>query len=123
MSIWNQAHCPKDFQHGHFGLDVLSLQALWDGVDALGVGQDMCAALGVVHQCLDAADDGGVDAALWRLVVHATQEVEEAGEAIKLNETCDKSRERKGAHTGQVAGSNLHPHLYVYSVWYNASPH
>lgn len=93
MSVWHQAHRPEDFQHRHFGLDVLRPQALWDGVDALWVGQDVRAALGVVHQGLDAADDGGVDAALWRLVVHAAQEVEEAGEAVELNETCDEPRE------------------------------
>lgn len=91
MSVGHQAHRPENLQHRHFGLDVLCPEALWDGVDALWVGQDMCAALGVVHQGLDAANDGGVDTALWRLVVHAAQEVEEAGEAVELNEARDES--------------------------------
>lgn len=93
MSIWHQAHRPKDFQHRHFGLDVLCPQALGDDVDALRVGQDVRTALGVVHQGFNAADDGGVDAALWRLVVHAAHEVEEACEAVELDEACDKPRE------------------------------
>lgn len=90
VSIGHQAHRPKNLQHGHFGLDVLRPQALRDGVDALRVGQDVSAALRVVHQGLDAADDGGVDAALRRLVVHAAEEVEEAGEAIQFDEACDE---------------------------------
>lgn len=64
VSIGHQTHRPEDLQHGHFGLDVLRPQALRDGVDALRVGQDVGAALRVVHQGFDAADDGGVDAAL-----------------------------------------------------------
>lgn len=90
VSIWHQTYCPENLQHCHFGLDVLRPQALWDGVDALRVGQDVSTALWIVHQGLDAADDGGVDAALGRLVVHAAQEVEEAGEAVQLNKACDK---------------------------------
>lgn len=90
MPIWHQAHCPKNLQHCHFGLDVLRPEALRDGVDALRVGEDVRSALRVVHQGLDAADDGGVDAALRRLVVHAAQEVEEAGEAVQLDEARDK---------------------------------
>lgn len=50
----------------------------------------MSTALRVVHQGLDAANNGGVYAALRRLIVHAAQEVEEAGEAIQLNKACDK---------------------------------
>ena len=50
----------------------------------------MSSALRVVHQGLDAANDRGVDAALGRLVVTAAQEVEEAGEAVQLDEACDK---------------------------------
>lgn len=90
VAIWHQAHRPKNLQYCHFGLEVLCPEALWDGIDALRVGQDMRTALRVVHQCLDAPDDGGVDAALWRLVVHAAQEVEEAGEAVQLDETRNK---------------------------------
>ncbi len=90
VSIGHQAHRPKNFQHRHFGLDVLCPQALRDGVDALWVGQDVRAALGVVHQGLDTADDGGVDTALWCLVVHAAEEVEEAGEAVELDEASDE---------------------------------
>lgn len=90
MSIGHQAHRPQNLQHCHFRLDVLRPKALWDGVDALWMGQDVSAALRVVHQGLDTADNRGVDAALRRLVVHAAQEVEEAGEAIQLNKACDK---------------------------------
>lgn len=54
------------------------------------MGQDVSAALRVVHQGLDATDDGGVDTTLRGLVVHAAQEVEEASEAIQLNEACNK---------------------------------
>lgn len=54
------------------------------------MGQHVRAALRVVHQGFDTADDRRVDAAFWRLVVHTAQEVEEAGEAVQLNEACDK---------------------------------
>jgi len=64
VAVGHQAHRPEDLQHRHFGLDVLRPQALRDGVDALRVGEDVGAALRVVHQRLDAADDGGVHAAL-----------------------------------------------------------
>lgn len=100
VSVRHQTHGPQDLQHRHFGLDVFRPQALRDGVDALRVGQDVGAALRVVHQGLDAADDGGVDAALGRLVVHAAQEVEEAGEAVQLDEARDEpgaGREEKQA--------------------------
>lgn len=90
VSVGDQTHSPKNLQHRNFGLDVLRPQALWDGVDALWMSQHVRTALRVVHQGLDAADDGGVDAALWRLVVHAAQEVEEAGKAVQFDEACDK---------------------------------
>lgn len=90
VSIRHQAHGPENLQHCHFGLDILCPQALWDGVDALWVSQHVSTALRVVHQGLDTADDRRVDPALWRLVVHAAQEVEEAGEAIQFNEARNK---------------------------------
>lgn len=111
MSIWHQAHRPEDFQHCHFGLDVLRPQALGDGVDALRVGQDVRTTLGVVHQGLDAANDGGVDAALRRLVVHAAQEVEEAGEAVELDEACDEPREGEKGKQAQFE-SKVKPKEY-----------
>lgn len=64
MAVRYQAESAQDLQHGHLGLDVILAQALGDGVDALRVGQDVRSALRVVHQRFDAADDGGVDAAL-----------------------------------------------------------
>lgn len=90
MSVRYQANCTQYLQHRHFGFDVLRPQALRDGVDALRVGQHVRAALRVVHQSLDAANDGGVDAALRRLVVHAAQEVEQAGEPVQFDEACDE---------------------------------
>lgn len=56
----------------------------------------MGAPLRVVHQGLDAADDGGVHAALGRLVVHAAEEVEQAGEAVQLDEARDEPGGREG---------------------------
>lgn len=50
----------------------------------------MCSTLRIVHESLDAADDRSVDAALRGLVIHAAKEVEEASEAIQLNEARHK---------------------------------
>lgn len=90
MAVRYQAQGTQDLQHGHLGLDVVLAQALGDGVDALRVGQDVRSALRVVHQRLDAADDGGVDAALRRLEVHALQEVQQTREAVQLDEARHK---------------------------------
>jgi len=64
VSSGHQANSTHDLQNSHFGLDVVLAEALGDGVDAHGVGQHMGSALGVVHQGFDAADDGGMYAAL-----------------------------------------------------------
>lgn len=96
VAIGHQAHCAQDLQHCHFGLDVVLPQALGDGIDALRVGQHMGSTLRVVHQGLDAADDRGVHAALRRLVVHAPQEIEQAGEAVELNEARHKPGRWRG---------------------------
>lgn len=93
MSTRDKTDSPQNLQHSHFGLDVLRAQTLWDGVDALRMGQDMSTALGVVHQSFDATDDRRVHATLGRLVVHASQEVQEAGEPIKLDEASYKPKD------------------------------
>lgn len=90
MSVGDQTQRAKDLQHCHLCLDVLGAQTLGDGVDALGVGQHMGTALRIVHQGLNAANDRCVDPTLRRLVVHAVQEVKEAGEAVQLDEARDK---------------------------------
>lgn len=57
----HQTHSPHNLQHCHLGLDVLRGQALSNDVDALGVREDVGAALRVVHQSFDAADQRRVD--------------------------------------------------------------
>ena len=79
VASWHQTDSTHDLQHRHLGLDILSGQALGDDVDALCVGEHMGAALGVVHQGLDAADQRRVDLGLGGVVVHALQEVQDAG--------------------------------------------
>lgn len=50
------------------------------------MSQDMSPPLGVVHQCLDTPYNGCVYTALWGLIVHALQEVQQTAQAIQLNE-------------------------------------
>lgn len=83
----HQADGAHDLQHGHLGFDVLRGQALGDDVDALGVGEDVGAALRVVHQGFDAADQGRVDLGFGGLVVHGLQEVQDARQAIQVDES------------------------------------
>lgn len=83
----NQAHSAHDLQHGHLGLDVLCGQALGYDVDALRVREDVGAALRVVHQGFDAADQRRVDLRFCGLVVHALQEVQDARQAIQVDKT------------------------------------
>lgn len=83
---WHQTHSTHDLQHRHFGLDVLSCQALGNDVDALCVGEHVGAALGVIHQGLDAANQGRVDLGLSGLIVHALQEVQDAGQTVQVDE-------------------------------------
>lgn len=64
MPVRHQANSAQDLQYSHFGLDVVLAEALGDSVNALGMGQYMSTALGVVHQGFNAADDGGMYAAL-----------------------------------------------------------
>lgn len=94
MPVGHQANSAQDLQHSHFGLDVVLAEALGDSVDALGVGQYMGTALGVVHQGFDAADNGCMYAALWGFIVHAPQEVQKTRQAIQLNEACHKPKGR-----------------------------
>lgn len=61
MPSRHQTDSSHDLQHCHFSLDVFCGQALGDDVDALRVREDMGAALRVVHQSLDAADQRCVD--------------------------------------------------------------
>lgn len=59
------------------------------------MGQDMRPSLGIVHQGLDASYNGCVYTALWGLIIHALQEVQQACQAIQLNKPCYKSEDRK----------------------------
>lgn len=86
----HQAHGAHDLQHGHFGLDVLRRQALGDDVDALRVREDVGASLGVVHQRLDAADQRRVYLRFGGLIVHALQEVQDARQAVQVDEAGHK---------------------------------
>lgn len=70
----------------HLGLDVLCRQALRDDVDALRVFQDVTSALRVVHQSFQAADHRRVDLGLGRLVVHGLEEVQDARQAVQVQE-------------------------------------
>lgn len=92
MASGHETHSAHDLQHGHLGLDVLSGQALGDDVDALRVRQHMGTALRVVHQCLDAADERGVDLRLRRLVVHRLQEVQDARQTVQIDEPRHKPK-------------------------------
>lgn len=83
----HQANGAHDLQHGHLGFDVLRGQALGDDVDALRVGEHVGAALRVVHQSFDAADQGRVDLGFCGLVVHGLQEVQDARQAIQVDES------------------------------------
>lgn len=82
----HEAHGTQDLQHGHLGLAVLCAEALRDGADGLGLRQHVGPPLRVVHQRLDAADEGGVDAALAGGMVHAPEEIQQAGQALQLDE-------------------------------------
>jgi len=46
--------------------------------------------LGVVHQSLDATNEGGVDATFAGGVVHAPEEIQQTGQTLQLNEACHK---------------------------------
>lgn len=83
----NQANGAHDLQDRHLGFNVLRGQALSDDVDALWVREDVGSALRVVHQSFDAADQGRVDLRFRGLVVHGLQEVQDARQAIQVNET------------------------------------
>jgi hypothetical protein len=50
----------------------------------------MCPPLGVVHQGLDAANKGGVDAALTSGMVHAPEKIQQTGQTLQLNEAGHK---------------------------------
>lgn len=95
MPARHQTHGAHDLQHRHLGLDVLCGQALGDDVDALRVREDVGAALRVVHQGFDAADQRRVDLRFRGLVVHALQEVQDARQAIQVDETSHKPVKRE----------------------------
>lgn len=50
----------------------------------------MSSTLRVVHQCFDAADEGCVNLGLCGFIVHALQEVQDAGKTIQVYKTSDK---------------------------------
>lgn len=79
--------------HTHLGLNVFSGETLSDDNDALTVAQNMSSALGIIHQSLDAADEGGVQLRFGGVVVHGLEEVEDAGEAVQLDEACHEAEE------------------------------
>lgn len=89
----DETHGSQDLQHGHFGAYVLGLEALSDNVDARGVSEDVGAALSVVHQSLDAADQRGVDLRLARLVLHVLQEVQQTRQTVLIDEAGHKTAE------------------------------
>lgn len=92
MASGHKAHCTQNFQHCNLSLAVLCAQALCNGTDGLRLGQDVCPSLRVVHQSLDAANERRVDAALTRGVVHAPEEIQQAGQAFQLDEAGHKPR-------------------------------
>lgn len=94
MPTRHQTHSAHNLQHRHLGLDVLCGQALSDNVDALGMREDMGAALRVVHQRFDAADERRVDLRLCCLVVHALQEVQDARQAVKVDKASHEPERR-----------------------------
>lgn len=96
VSTRHQTHGAHDLQHRHLGLDVLRGQALSDDVDALGVREDVGAALRVVHQSFDAADQRRVDLRFCGLVVHALQEVQDARQAVQVDKTGHEPERRAG---------------------------
>ena len=101
VAAGHQAHSTQDLQHSHLGLAVLRAQALGDGADGLGLRQHVRPPLRVVHQRLDAANEGGVDAALAGGVVHAPEEVQQTGQALQLDEAGHKpAQTRAVSQTG-----------------------
>lgn len=91
VAAGDETHGTQDLQHGHFGADVLGAEALSDDVDALGMSEDVGAALRVVHQSLEAADQRGVDLRLARIVLHVLQEVQQTRQAVLIDEAGHKT--------------------------------
>lgn len=92
-------------------LSVLSAQALCDGADGLRLCQHMSPPLGVVHQSLDAAYEGSVDAALAGSMVHAPEEIQQTGQTIQLNEAGHKPTQ--GRTISKT--STLHLHIILHT--------
>lgn len=118
----HQANGTHDLQHRHLGLDVLCGQALSDDVDALWMREDVGTALRVVHQSFDAADQGRVDLWFGGLIVHGLQEVQDARQAIQVDETSHepvmKSSQRQRSLGRGVCFSSFilliqYKHVYV----------
>ena len=109
VAAGHQAHGAQDLQHGHLGLAVLRAQALGNGADGLGLRQHVRPPLGVVHQRLDAANEGGVDAALAGGVVHAPEEVQQTGQALQLNEAGHKPAQTRAVSQTGI----LHWHIIL----------
>lgn len=94
----------------YLGFDVFSGQTLSDDVDALTVTQDVGSALGVVHQRFDAADQRRVNLRLRALVVHRLQKIQDARQAVQVDESCDKP-----TNTQQTGESTCEPFRKGYS--------
>ena len=73
------------------GFDVLRGETLCDDINALAVTQHMSSALRAVHQSFDAADQRGVDLRVGRLVVHRLEEIQDARQAVQVDESSHKA--------------------------------
>lgn len=91
----HQTYSTHDLQDCHLCLNVFCGQALGDDVDALGVSEDVGAALRVVHQSFDAADERRVDLWFCGVIVHAFQEVQDTRQAIQINKSSHKPEQRR----------------------------
>lgn len=107
----NQAHSTQDLQHGHLGLAVFCAQTLRNGADGLWLCQHMRPSLGVVHQSLDATDEGGVDTTFTGGVVHAPEEIQQTGQTLQLNEASHEPVQASAISTTGIL--NLHRILYT----------
>lgn len=118
MSTRYQAYSTHDLQHCYFSLDVLCGQALSYDVDALRVREDVSAALWVVHQSFNAANQGRVDLGFCGIVVHALQEIQDTRQAIQIDETCYKPERRPGQiYISLMSGVKLYVFENVASIF------
>lgn len=96
----------------YLGFDVFSGQTLSNDVDALTVTQDVGSAMRVVHQRFDAADQWRVNLRLGAVVVHRLQKIQDARQAVQVDESCDKP-----ANTQQTDESSFRTCKHFRQVW------